>query len=258
MLEETRLHRIRTLLTTLNQISTEQLAQDLGVSRETVRRDVIKLESMGVLRRVHGGVVSTDPAPEPPLAVRNTVRAREKQLIARAAVQQLSAGQTLFIDAGSTTSILAEALISMPSMTIITNSLTVATTLAGTTAPGLKPDHEVILLGGQMDSSAQATIGAGTVSEISRYRADIALLSPVGIHSEVGASCFAQDEAAVASAMARHARDTLILADHSKVGISSRIIYAGISEVDMLITDTAAVRQQDLEALQQAVHVVLA
>ena len=258
MLEETRLQRIRTLLTTLNQISTEQLAQDLGVSRETVRRDVIKLEGLGVLRRVHGGVVSTDPAPEPPLAVRNAVRAREKQLIARAAVQQLSAGQTLFIDAGSTTSILAEALISMPSMTIITNSLTVATTLANTTAPRMKPDHEIILLGGQMDSSAQATIGAGTVSEIGRYRADIALLSPVGIHSEVGASCFAQDEAAVASAMARHAKDTIILADHSKVGISSRIIFAGITDMAMLITDTAAVRQQDLEALQQTIPVVLA
>jgi len=258
MLEETRLQRIRALLTTLNQISTEQLAQDLGVSRETVRRDVIKLESMGVLRRVHGGIVSTDPAPEPPLSVRNTVRAREKQLIARATIQQLSAGQTLFIDAGSTTSILAESLVSLPGMTIITNSLTVATTLASSVVSSIKPDHEVILLGGQMDSSAQATVGAGTVNEISRYRADVALLSPVGIHSDVGASCFAQDEAAVASAMARHAKETIILADHSKVGISSRIVYAGITEIDMLITDTTAVRQPDLEALQQAIPVILA
>lgn len=145
MLEETRLHRICALLSTLNRVSTEQVVQHLGVSRETVRRDVLKLEAMGALRRVHGGIASIAQEAEPPLSVRNTVRAKEKRDIARAAVQQLAPGQTLFIDAGSTTALLADELLSMPGMIIITNSLNVALKLSGGEMP-LK--HEVILLGG--------------------------------------------------------------------------------------------------------------
>lgn len=93
MLEETRLHRIQALLSTLNRVSTEKIIQHLGVSRETVRRDIVKLEAAGVLRRVHGGIVATTQEPEPPLSIRNTVREKEKQAIARAAVQQLKAGR---------------------------------------------------------------------------------------------------------------------------------------------------------------------
>ena len=85
MLQETRLHRIRSLLSSFNQVSTDRIVQDLGVSRETVRRDILELEAEGVLRRVHGGIIATNEEPEPPLAVRQTVRAKEKRAIARAA-----------------------------------------------------------------------------------------------------------------------------------------------------------------------------
>ncbi|WJV64087.1 DeoR/GlpR family DNA-binding transcription regulator [Pectobacteriaceae bacterium CE70] len=258
MLEETRLHRIRALLSTLNRVSTEQIIQHLGVSRETVRRDILKLEAQGGLRRVHGGIVATDSSPEPPLAIRNAVRAKEKHAIARAAVQQLQAGQTLFIDAGSTTSLLADELLSMPGMTIITNSLNIALTLSAVDSDNLLR-HDVILLGGHMGPSMQATSGALTVSEIQRYRADVALLSPVGIASQSGASSFAHHEAEVAGAMAHHAKTRIILADHSKIGVTSRIIYAPISDIDMIISDEAATDSSDWELLQVACgHVILA
>lgn len=249
MLEETRLHRIRALLTTFNQVSTEKIIQHLGVSRETVRRDVLKLEALGALRRVHGGIVATAPEAEPPLAVRNTVREKEKQAIARAAAQQLRPGQTLFIDAGSTTSLLADELLSMPGITVITNSLTVALKLSSPeTEQALQ--HEVILLGGSMGIAAQATSGALTVSELSRYRADVALLSPVGIDSRAGASSFSHHEAAVAGAMARYAGQCVILADHGKIGVTSRVIYAAPDEIDLIITDANAAAHPDLAPLQ--------
>ncbi|MFE8118615.1 DeoR/GlpR family DNA-binding transcription regulator [Brenneria goodwinii] len=247
MLEETRLHRIRALLSTLNRVSTEKIIQHLGVSRETVRRDILKLEAMGALRRVHGGIVATSQEPEAPLSVRNTVREREKQAIARAAVRQLKAGQTLFIDAGSTTSLLADELLSMPGMTVITNSLNVALKL---TATETELRHEVILLGGNMGLAAQATCGDVTLSELQRYRADVALLSPVGLSSQSGASSFAHHEAAVASLMIQHANTRIILADHSKIGLTSRIIYATMAEIDIIITDAAAADKPDLTSLQ--------
>ena len=249
MLEETRLHRICALLSTLNRVSTEQVVQHLGVSRETVRRDVLKLEAMGALRRVHGGIASIAQEAEPPLSVRNTVRAKEKRDIARAAVQQLIPGQTLFIDAGSTTTLLADELLSMPGMIIITNSLNVALKLSGGEMP-LK--HEVILLGGHMGPSLQATSGDRTISEIHHSRADVALLSPVGVTARDGASSFAHHEAAIASAMVRCAKTRIILADHSKIGVTSRVIYAQIPEIDLIITDPAGAELAEWQYLQKS------
>jgi len=75
MLQETRLHRIRALLNTLNQVSTERIIKELGVSRETARRDIIELEAQGLAKRVHGGLVALNATPEPPLTVRSAVMA---------------------------------------------------------------------------------------------------------------------------------------------------------------------------------------
>ncbi len=251
MLREERHLRIRTLLSTLSRVSTERIEQDLQVSRETVRRDILALEDQGVLRRVHGGVVTPGPAPEPPLAVRQAVRAKEKRAIARTALQLLKPGQTVFLDAGSTTALLAETLATLPGLTIITNGLNVALTLAalGDGRPG--SDH-VILLGGNIDPLVQATFGEITVGDIHRYHADVAMLSPVGISSQHGATSFEHHEAAIARAMVRQAQQLVILADHSKIGQASRVAYARADEIDTLVTNTAASGLPELAALRAA------
>ncbi|MFP1748937.1 DeoR/GlpR family DNA-binding transcription regulator [Lonsdalea quercina] len=256
MLEETRLHRIRALLSTLNQVSTEQIIQHLGVSRETVRRDILKLEARGMLRRVHGGIVATGPEPEPPLSIRRTVQEKEKQAIARVAVQQLQPGQTIFVDAGSTTTLLADELLSMPGMTIITNSLNVALKLTAQEAED-RLLHDVILLGGHVESAIQATNGAQTVNELRRYRADVALMSPVGISSAAGASSFSHTEAAIASAMIDYAKTSILLADHTKIGVVSRVVYAPMSQIDKVVTDAAAEFNRDFSALQASCQQVI-
>lgn len=258
MLQETRLHRIRALLSTLNQVSTEQIIKELGISRETARRDIIELEAQGVARRVHGGLVATSSAPEPPLTVRSTVMAREKRAIARAAAQRLQSGQTLFLDAGSTTTMLADELRSMSGLTIITNSLQAALRLsAGEEHETLK--NEVILIGGSMMAGAQQTRGELTLAEIARWRADVALLSPVGLDSNNGASSFHPYEAAIARAMTLQAKQLILLADHSKLGVTSRRVYAASSEISLLVTDSDAPKQAAFAALQDTLpEIVLA
>lgn len=251
MLQEERFLRIRTLLSTLSSVSTDRIAQDLGVSRETIRRDILALEAMGLLRRVHGGIVAHGPEPEPPLAVRQTVRASEKRAIARAALQLLQPDQTLFLDAGSSTTILAEELASLSGLTVITNSLNAALKLAAMSA-GRSARNEVILLGGRTDPEVQATHGDSTVGEIHRYRADVALLSPVGFSVAGGASSFEHPEAAVARAMTEQAQQLIVLADHSKIGQTSRVTYAKLSEVGTLVTDAAAEALPALAALKAA------
>ncbi|ERH65886.1 alkaline phosphatase [Pantoea dispersa EGD-AAK13] len=254
MLQETRLHRIRALLSTQHQLSTERIIKELGISRETARRDIISLEAQGLARRVHGGLVALESPPEPPLQVRRNAQAREKRAIAAAAVQHLQPGQTLFLDAGTTTTLLAEELRTMSGLTIITNSLQAALALSAAEEHETL-NNQVLLLGGMMMAGAQQTRGEMTVGEIYRYRADVALLSPVGIDARNGASSFHPHEAAIAHAMVQQASRTLLLADHSKLGVISRTQYAPVGDIDLLICDGGAAKPGALNALQQALAV---
>jgi len=254
MLQETRLHRIRALLSTQHQLSTERIIKELGISRETARRDIISLEAQGLARRVHGGLVELESPPEPPLQVRRNAQAREKRAIAAAAVQHLQPGQTLFLDAGTTTTLLAEELRTMSGLTIMTNSLQAALALSAAEEHETL-NNQVLLLGGMMMAGAQQTRGEMTVGEIYRYRADVALLSPVGIDARNGASSFHPHEAAIAHAMVQQASRTLLLADHSKLGVISRTQYAPVGDIDLLICDGGAAKPGALNALQQALAV---
>lgn len=258
MLQETRLHRIRALLSTLGQVSTERIIKELSISRETARRDIIELEAQGLAKRVHGGLVALDATPEPPLAVRSSVMAKEKRAIARAAARLLQPGQTVFLDAGSTTTMLAEELHSMSGLTIITNSLDAALKLCAAQEHETL-NNQVILLGGSMQAGTRETRGELTVGEIYRYRADVALLSPVGIEQNFGASSFHPHEAAIAGAMSRQANRLILLADHSKLGICSRLNYASIRQASTLVTDSSAAMLSAFIALKQVLpQVVLA
>lgn len=256
MLEETRLHRICALLSTLNHVTTDMIIQHLGVSRETVRRDVLKLEAQGMLRRVHGGIVSFDVEPEAPLSERHRVKGKEKRAIASATVKQLRAGQTVFIDSGSTTALLPEFLLSMSGLTVITNSLEIAGQLSSCDH-SLALQHDVILLGGHMGKTAQATSGDTTIQALSQYRADVALLSPVGLSPGNGASSFHHHEAAIASAMVQYARSTFILADSGKIGVTSRVVYARPAQISMVITDVGTESHPDFRALQQEIDEIV-
>lgn len=238
MLPEERYERIRILLANFQHLSTDRIAADLGVSRETVRRDVLKLEDMGHLRRVFGGVTIADDEVEAPIEKRVQVRLKEKRRIARAAVRLLTPGHTIFIDAGSTVSALADELVKLTGLTVITNAFDVALKLVGTSSHMTANEHEVIVLGGRPRTGLQATYGDITVGEIYRYRADYAFLSPVGLHASRGASSYDRAEAEVARAMCRQSRHVVILADHSKLGQSSRVQFCDIAQIDTVITDT--------------------
>ena len=258
MLQEERLLRIRSLLVTFSRVSVDRIVQDLEVSRETVRRDLLELEGSGELRRVHGGAIASGPEPEPPLSVRLVARQREKRAIAKATVSLLKPGQTLFLDAGSTTAILAEEIATLSGMTVLTNSLNIALKLAGADE-GRDSRNAVHLLGGQIDVKTQATHGDGTLEGIRRFCADVALLSPVGLHPKHGAMSFEHHEAAVARAMAAQAQQVVILADHSKIGQASRVAYRRSTEIDIVVTDAKARESGALAALRRAVpHVIVA
>lgn len=251
MLQEERHLRLRSLLAQYKRLRVERIARDLGVSRETVRRDVLQLEAQGELRRVHGGVVLGGPEPEPPVSERARTHEKEKRAIARAALKLLQPGNTVFLDAGTTTTVLAQELASLSGLVVITNGLGVALQLGAADDPR-SPRNRVVLLGGRVDAAVQATFGDETVNEIHRFRADLALLSPVGVSRQSGATSFEHHEAAIARAMAGQARQVAILADHSKIGISSRVSYLKATGIDTLVTDAGSRALPALAALQGA------
>lgn len=253
MLQEDRHQRIRALLATLGRATTDGIALDLKVSRETVRRDVLALEARGELRRVHGGVLAITPDAEPPLAVRAKVRLEEKTRIARAAARLISPGQTLLLDAGSTMSVLARELATLSGLTIVTNSFEVATTIGS----GIPRMNKVLVLGGELGETMPATFGAAAVSEVLRWQADIALLSPVGVDARYGATSFDVAEADVARAMATAAKRVFILADHAKIGLTSRVGFCPVERIDTLIIDAHAEGSSGLTALRSKIATVV-
>jgi DeoR/GlpR family transcriptional regulator of sugar metabolism len=219
-------------------IAVDGLAQELGVSRETVRRDLLDLEQAGLLRRVHGGAVLAELKPEEPFARRQQTRRAEKEAIARAALPLLQPGETCFIDAGSTTALLAVELARLSGLMIITNSLDVAQGLRAQRA-----DHQTVLLGGALMADIPGTCGEATMAELQRYSADVAIISPMGIDAQRGATNFLLPEAEIARLMIRQSRRCIMLADHAKLGLVSRVQICGCQDIAVLVTDVGGAEQ---------------
>ncbi|WP_226628248.1 DeoR/GlpR family DNA-binding transcription regulator [Alloyangia pacifica] len=213
-------------------IGIAQIVAQTGVSRETARRDLSELQARGLLRRCHGGAVrpgAAEPQPEPNFGVRLMEAAEAKQRIAERAVALLPQRSHCFIDAGSTTAILAKALLDRTDLTIVTNSLPIARTLTCA--------HRVTLLGGELDKDRQGTYGALTVEAIRRYHLDFAIIAPVAVDAAAGLTNYSMDEALVARAMVEHAGHTIALAHAAKLGRQSRARVCGLGSVNTLISD---------------------
>ena len=225
--------RIVALLDERQRLTTENIAAELAVSKETIRRDLIELELSGKLSRVHGGAIPQSVPIEPSYVEREELHRPEKRRIARAAAALVEPGMSCFIDAGSTTLALAQALLMRSDIQVITNSVGIASALSAN--PGL----DVVLLGGRIAQELPATYGDQTVAEIGRYQLDMAIVSPVALDERAGAMDYLWHEAAVARAMLEHARLRVVLADHSKLGRTSRMQICAASAIDVLVTDGA-------------------
>jgi len=257
MWQEERQQKIRRRLAAYGQISIDRIVADFGVSRETIRRDLMEMERAGLLRRIRGGAVPTGLLAtgeaetfQAPFNVRHTQRRQEKQAIATAALSQLKSGMTLFMDAGSTMTIMAQTLAEpngLSDMTIITNSIDVARCLVkpyadDSTESNLAPPSrfKVIMLGGEFKQNPMEMTGVMTVNSIHNFQADVALLAPWGINGVKGASNYHLYAAEIAGAMARNANQRILLADYSRIGNQTRFIFCPVDQINIIITNAQA------------------
>ncbi len=243
-----------TLLETFGSVSVERLAQEFDVSNESIRRDLVAMERDGRLRRVHGGAVSLPAEQDASYGARSAVRLQEKRAIALAALALIKSGQTLFLDGGTTTAALAEELKSVPELNILTNSLQVATSMASTQQ---RMGSRVFLLGGAIVHEPPETGGASTINDIYRFKADVALLSPFGVDVDGAATNFFEHTAEIARAMVANSASVVLIADHSKIGVTSRVRFCELDRVSAIVTDKKARRLPALAALSNVVGRVI-
>ncbi len=241
-----RRQKILSLLENRQQIGTDELVDIFHVSRETIRRHLLEFEAEGLVKRVHGGVMLVSSNMEEPFESRRSINHREKASIAQVAAGLVQPGQSIFIDAGTTTQALAREIASIPDITVITNSFDIVTSFHKYNA-----EVNAILLGGRIISDVPGTYGELTLSEILRFRTDLVITSPVALHPEYGAANYDLYEAEVARTMITRASRFIMLADHTKLNNHSKVQYCSCSDIDLLITGAAAL-SSDIDILKKA------
>lgn len=231
MLAIERHRRLLDLLQKSGSVRTAEAARALGVTEETVRRDFEKLEAEGTLVRSHGGAVRLEPSRR---EVSEEERAHQnisaKQLIGRAAVGRILAGQTILFDASTTAKQVAEMLPDLP-LTAITSGIRTALMLAQ------KPAINVILLGGNLHSNSLSCTGGAAEHALNLIRIDTAYVSCRGFDVHRGPSEASEEQARVKRKMVERADEVCLLADASKLGVSSNFYFSQPSDVSVLITD---------------------
>ena len=207
------------------------LTHDLGVSEDTIRRDLRELASMRRVRRVHGGALPPSRA-----AVDFTERARQsvpqKRSIARAAAKLVETGAVVFLDGGTTNVHVAECLPADLSATVITNSIPVAMVLS---------DHasiNLILVGGTVLRPSRVATGPEAVDCIRRYRADLFLLGTCSLDRGAGITVPHVEEAPIKRAMIAAAGRVVGLVTSDKLGTAAACVVGSIHDLDAIVTES--------------------
>ncbi|HHB83266.1 MAG TPA: DeoR/GlpR transcriptional regulator [Devosia sp.] len=249
-------HRAHELLETLKRLGgsarNSQLADTMGVSEETIRRTVKKLSKEGLVSRVHGGVYLAEAQGAPSFHARIGERAEEKRRMAHAVARIIDDGASLFLDVGSTTLFVAEALRANSNLTIVTNSLSIAQTLMN------HNQNRVFMAGGELNSSVGGTFGASARKFVAKFRADFAILSADALDVEQGFLVADEREAELAQTFVDHARNSIMVADASKTQQVAPMVTCDPSEIDIFVTDTRPGRRFGAALKEWNVEVVVA
>ncbi|SMB81715.1 DeoR/GlpR family DNA-binding transcription regulator [Deinococcus hopiensis] len=208
MFAEERQNQILAELKTTGRVEVQVLAGRYGVSEHTIRRDLSALESRGHLQKTHGGAVALATA-HLDWQGRATSLPEAKDRIGRRAARLIQSGETVILDASSTTLALARHLTVRP-LTIITNSLDIAAVFEQ------EAEVELIVTGGAWKAPARALRGQATREVIRQYRADWTVLGACALHPRAGVTVTDEEDAQLKRAMVAAGLRTVVLADHSK------------------------------------------
>ena len=213
-------------------LSVEQLAETLGVTLQTVRRDVQMLAEHGLLLRFHGGVrVPSTTVENLAHTLRASLHADAKTRIARQIAKSIPEGCSLILNIGTTTEAIARELVQHRGLRVITNNLNVAAILSG------NPEFEVIVAGGVVRPRDRGIVGEAAVDFIRQFKVDIALIGISGIEADGTLRDFDYREVKVAQTIIAQSRQVWLAADHSKFNRPAMVQLATLNQIGRLFTD---------------------
>lgn len=215
-------------------VSVEYLAEKLGVTLQTVRRDVQRMADEGLLTRFHGGVrVPGSTVENIAHRQRENLYAEGKNRIARAVAAAVPNDCALILNIGTTTEAIARALLHHRGLRVITNNLNVATILSA------NPKCEVIVVGGVVRGRDQGIVGEAAVDFIRQFKVDIAIIGISGIEADGTLRDYDFREVKVSQTIISHAREVWLAADSSKFNRPAMVEVGHLSQIDRLFTDAA-------------------
>jgi DeoR/GlpR family transcriptional regulator of sugar metabolism len=211
-----------------------ELAAQLDVSEMTVRRDLDVLHDAGLIVKVHGGatVRYERGTEEPPFEAKSSRNTREKAAIAASAAVMTGAGAAIGLTGGTTTVRLAAELVSVPDLTVVTNNLQVADVFH----QHARPDRTVVIIGGERTPS-DALVGPVAVASLRSFNLDTVFMGVHGIHERAGFTTPNLREADTNRAFAESTDELVVLADHTKWGVSGLVTLAPLDEATVCVTD---------------------
>lgn len=214
--------------------SIDSLAETLGVTVQTIRRDAQQMVNAGLLARFHGGVrLPSSTVENIAYRQRQTLHLQAKQRIARAVAKAIPNGCSLFLNIGTTTEAIARALVLHRGLRVITNNLNVAAILSDA------PSCEVIIAGGVVRPRDYGIVGEATVDFITQFKVDIGVIGISGIEADGTLRDFDYREVKVARAIIEHSRQVWLAADISKFNRSAMVELGHLSQIDCLFTDAS-------------------
>ncbi len=226
--------RITDLVRTQGKVSVDELVQRFSSSAETIRRDLTLLSANGKIKKIHGGAVALRDFGEGAFAQRMLQNAEAKRLIADKARHLVSPGDSLFIDTGSTTLVMAEALATIDELTVVTNSTAIARVISSA-----NESTQIYLLGGAYNKDNRQTCGAMALNQLNGFHGSLAIVTVGAVSAEAGLMDYSFDEAAIASAMIARSDRVIVLVDASKFDRVAPFVVASFEQIDALVSDRA-------------------
>ena len=233
MLTTHRKQQILSLLKRNGQVIAKDVSHFMGVSEDTIRRDLRELAQEGLLQRVHGGALPASPAVAD-FAGRELLTPDGKVAIGRAAAKMIQPGQVVILDGGTTARQVARHIPLDLKATIVTHSPTIALELVN------HPDVEVILIGGRMFKHSVVAVGAAAIEAIAQVHADTYFMGVTGVHPKTGLTTGDYEEAAVKRALSHAAAETIVLASSEKLNAASPYAVVSLAEISGIITEKGA------------------
>ncbi len=230
MLGAQRKDHLLAVLAAEGRVVAKAVAAELGISEDSIRRDLRELADAGLCVRVYGGALPV-PAAEAPVHQRLTVATDSKERVARAACALIRPSSTIVLDAGTTTLAMARMLPHGADLTVITPSPAVALAVMEHSAA------RVILVGGELSRHSAVSGGALAQEAIARLGADAFFLGVTGIHPEHGLTTGVLDDAVTKRAFAARSAEVFVLGSAEKIGAVSRFPVLGLDEISAVVVD---------------------